>query len=134
MRDRPTPEELLQGARAVLDRDIAPALQGRARFAAILVSRAMSVAARAIANGDAPLRAEAQRLAALLGRPSAAALAPQALPAAVADLNRELTQRIRKGEFDSGDAGRRLYDHLRQVTMDKLSESNPRYLEKDKAE
>ncbi|MDP1693675.1 MAG: DUF6285 domain-containing protein [Burkholderiaceae bacterium] len=134
MRDRPTPEELLQGARAVLDRDIAPSLQGRARFAAILVSRAMSVAARAIANGDAPLRAEAQRLAALLGRPPAAALAPQTLPVAVEDLNRVLTQRIRKGDFDSGNAGQRLFDHLRQVTLDKLSESNPKYLEKDKAE
>jgi hypothetical protein len=134
MRDRPTPEELLQGARAVLDRDIAPLLQGRARFAAILVSRAMSVAARAIANGDAPLRAEAQRLAALLGWPPITALAPQALPVVVQDLNRVLTQRIRKGDFDGGNSGQHLFDHLRQVTLDKLSESNPKYLEKDKVE
>lgn len=134
MRDRPAPEELLQGARAVLDRDIAPCLQGRARFAAIMVSRAMSVAARAIANGDAPLRAEAQRLAALLGRSPITALAPPALSVVVQDLNRVLTQRIRSGDFDGGDTGQRLYDHLRQVTLDKLSESNPKYFEKDKTE
>lgn len=133
MRDRPTPEELLHGARALLDRDIAPSLQGSARFSAILVSRAMGVAARALANGDVALRAEAQRLAALLEQPAPAEPAPQVLPALLEHLNRLLVQRIRAGRFDDGRARQQLFEHLRQVTMDKLAESNPKYLEWDKA-
>lgn len=133
MRDRPTPEELLQGARALLDRDIAPSLQGSARFSAILVSRAMGVAARALANGDVALRAGAQRLVALLGQPAPADPVPQALPVLLEHLNRLLVQRIRAGHFDDGRARQQLFEHLRQVTMDKLAESNPKYFEGDKA-
>ena len=133
MRDRPAPEELLKGARAVLDRDIAPSLEGQRRFAAILVSRAMGVAGRAIANGDAPLRAEARRLAALLDHRLAAELAPEALSVALMDLNRLVADRIRKGGFDAGADRQRVFDHLRQVTRDKLAESNPRYFEQGKA-
>ncbi len=133
MRDRPTPEELLKGARAVLDRDITPSLEGGRRFAAILVSRAMAVAGRAIANGDAPLRAEARRLATLLDHRLAADLEPETLPATLMDLSRLLAERIRKGEFDAGAARQQLFDHLRQVTRDKLAESNPKYFEQGKA-
>jgi len=133
MRDRPTPEELLKGARAVLDRDIAPSLEGGRRFAAILVSRAMAVAGRAIVNGDAPLRAEARRLAALLDQQLTADLEPETLSAALMNLNRLLADRIRKGGFDAGAARQRVFDHLCQVTRDKLAESNPKYFEQGKA-
>lgn len=132
MHDRPTPQELLKGARAVLERDITPSLAGERRFAAILVSRAMAVAARAIAIGDAPLRAEARRLATLLERPSVADPQPERLPAVLEDLNRELALRIRMGEFDAGSARVCLFDHLRLVARDKLAQNNPKYLEQGK--
>ncbi len=133
MRDRPTPEELLKGARAVLDRDITPTLEGRRRFAAILVSRAMAVAGRAIANADAPLRAEARSLAALLEQELTANLEPEAVAATLMNLNRLLADRIRTGRFDAGADRQRLFDHLRRVTLDKLAESNPKYFEQGKA-
>jgi hypothetical protein len=132
MRDRPTPEELLKGARTVLDRDIAPTLDGERRFAAILISRAMAVAARAMASGNAPLRAEADRLLTILGRTNPAP-SGQALHEEVLALNRELVARIRGGYCDAGAERRQVFEHLCQVTRDKLAESNPRYFEQGKS-
>lgn len=92
----------------------------------------MAVAARAMANGDKPLRTEACRLAALLGRPESVEQEHEALQAELINLNRLLVARIRKGEFDTGDARQRLFDHLHQVTADKLAECNPKYLDKNR--
>jgi hypothetical protein len=128
MRDRPTPEELLKGARAVLERDITPNLKGGQRFAAILISRAMAVAARALANGDESLRVEADRLADIL-HSEKSEKSGQALHTEVSAINRQLVERIRSGEFDAGAHRRQLFDHLCQVTRDKLAESNPKYFE-----
>ena len=132
MRDRPTPEELLHGARIVLDRDITPSLAGPQRFAAMLISRAMAVAGRAIVNGDGPLYAEAQRLQALVDIRPAARPNPETLSAVLLERNRLLVHLIRSGAFDTGVARRQLFEHLSQVTRDKLSENNPRYFELSK--
>jgi len=129
MRDRPTPEELLHGARVVLDRDITPSLAGPQRFAAMLISRALAVAGRAIANGDGPLYAEAQRLQALVAPQPAPEPSAATLSGALLERNRLLVQKIRSGAFDAGVARQQLFEHLRQVTRDKLSENNPRYFE-----
>lgn len=129
MRDRPTPEELLHGARIVLDRDITPSLAGPQRFAAMLISRAMAVAGRAIANGDGPLLAEAQRLQALVDVRPAAETNPETLSGVLLERNRLLVQQIRSGAFDAGLARQQLFEHLRQVTRVKLSENNPRYFD-----
>lgn len=132
MRDRPTPEELLKGARTVLDRDIAPRLDGERRFAAILISRAMAVAGRAIASDNAPLRAEANRLATILCRKTHSQ-SGQALYEEVLALNRELVARIRGGYCDTGTERRQVFEHLCEVTRDKLAENNPRYFEQGKS-
>jgi len=89
----------------------------------------MAVAARAMANGNEALWAEARRLAALLGRPMRVELEHRALQTELINLNRLLVARIREGEFDSGAAREQLFNHLYQVTLDKLAESNPKYFD-----
>lgn len=128
MRDRPYPQELLAGALVVLERDIAPTLDGSRRFAAILVARAVAVAARAFASGDRTLRAELQRLAALLDRPLNTHCDADELHRQALALNTALVRQIRLGGFDAGQARRRLFDHLCQVSRDKLAETNPKDL------
>ncbi len=129
MRERPTGEELLTIARKVLREELMPLLPDERRYDALMVANAMAIAARQIAFGDAPERRERQNLAGLLGDTEdgdgrAAADEP------VGDLTRRLSAEIRGGAFDPGtprhDAARAF---LLDVTVQRLRESAPRYLE-----
>ncbi len=129
MRDRPTGEELLTIARKVLREELMPLLPEERRYDALMVANAMAIAARQIAFGDAPERRERQNLAGLLGETVEGNAATE-VSEAVGDLTRRLGAGIRSGAFDPGtprhDA---VHSFLLDVTVQKLRESAPKYLE-----
>jgi len=129
MRERPTGEDLLIIARQVLREELLPLLPEKFRYDALMVANAMAIATRQIQFGDTPERQEWQALADLLGKPEKEDEAA-ALRDALGDLYRELGDQIRSGELDPGmpshDA---VQTFLLDVTIQKLSESAPKFLE-----
>jgi hypothetical protein len=126
MNDRPDAGELLETARAAFIAEILPALPEAARYTGLMIANAMAIAQREIDAGDAPARAEHERLLGLFsGRlpPVAAA----GLHAALKDYNRRLADEIRAGRFD-GQERAAMLEHLRRTTEEKLAVSSPKAL------
>ena len=126
MRDRPSAAELLRIARQTLADELLPALPEERKLDALIIASVIAIAAREAAFGDAPLRAELARLAALYGdKPPP----DEALAAAVERLSRRLAVDIRRGAFEA-DAAKlaEVKAHLLETALQKLRENNPRYL------
>lgn len=126
MNERPQAPELLAIARDTFVADILPALPENLRYTGLMIANAMAIAQREIEAGEAPARAEFERLRKLFDERSEQ-LAGAALDAALASYNRRLSNEIRAGRFDHEERAA-LLDHLRQTTADKLTVSNPRAL------
>jgi uncharacterized protein DUF6285 len=126
MQDRPTATELLRAVREFLERDVVPALGGRARFHAIVAANVLAVVARELDEEEAMLVAEWGRLRDLLAVADAAPPARTgALRAAVRELNERLVERIRTGDADAGPFATATRDHVRRTVLDKLRVANP---------
>ena len=126
MNNRPNASELLVIARATFTAEILPALPEKLRYSALMIANALAIARREIEAGDAPLRAEFERLTMLLAE-IPREVTGEALPAALADYNRRLASQIRAGRFDREERAV-LLEHLRKTTQEKLAVSNPKAL------
>ena len=126
MNDRPNASELLAIARATFSAGILGALPEEARYAGLMVANAMAIAQREIDAGDAPARAEHERLCHLLAERAEPA-AGNALHAALQGYNRRLAEEIRAGRFEGPERAAML-EHLRRTTGEKLAVSNPKAL------
>ena len=117
MRDRPDGAALLDFARAALLRDLVPLLPAERQHEAALIARAITIAAREAAAGDAPLRACQAALAELLGEGD------------LGTLLRRMAAAIRAGDYDAPSPQRAQVRRLLwAITVQKLRESNPDYL------
>jgi Domain of unknown function (DUF6285) len=117
MRDRPDAAALLDFASAALLRDLAPLLPAERQHEAVLIARAVAIAGREAAAGDAPLRACQAALAELLGEGD------------LDTLLRRLAAAIRAGAYDApGPEREDVRRLLWAITVQKLRESNPDYL------
>ncbi len=127
MQDRPSAAELLRIARQTLADDLLPLLPEERKLDARIIANVIAIAAREAAFGDAPLRAELARLAAIYGD---APPPDEPLAATVERLSRRLAADIRRGAFDA-DATKlaEARAHLLETTLQKLRTNNPRYLE-----
>ena len=130
MQDRPSAAELLRIARETLVGELLPLLPEERKLDVLIIANVMAIAAREAAFGEAPLRAELARLAALYGdKPPP----DEPLAAAVERLSRRLAADLRRGAFedDAADAAKlaEARGHLLETTLQKLRENNPRYLE-----
>jgi hypothetical protein len=126
MNDRPDAKNLLATARDALAAEILPTLKGRARYTALMIVNAISIAEREIEAGAAPSRAEYERLQNLL-RERSGSSSDEARYAELAGYNRRLAEEIRAGRFD-GPERAALIEHLRRTTEEKLAVSNPKAL------
>lgn len=126
MNQRPRAQNLLAIARDAFTSEILPALPEKLRYAGLMIANAMAIAQREIAAGEAPARAEYERLRELFNE-RAEHLAGDALHAMLARYNQRLASGIRTGRFDDEERAV-LLDHLRRTTADKLAVSNPRAL------
>lgn len=124
MQNRPTKEELLEGVSRFLREEAVTKLEGRAQFHARVAARAAEMVLRELKTEREALGREREGLVALLGREAGGPEGGE--PAAqVAALNGELVRRIAAGEADGGDFRRGVLDHLRRVTLDRLTVNNP---------
>ena len=127
MQDRPDARELLAAVRAFLDEQVVPALDGTRQFHARVAANVLGIVGRELELGEAQLRAERDRLAALLGAGPADHGAGGELAASVRALNAELAARIRRGDADTEPLRTRVLAHLRATAEERLAIANPRY-------
>jgi Domain of unknown function (DUF6285) len=114
MQDEPTPIELIKAVADFLRTDIAPQLSGHDAFNLRVSINALDLVTRQLALEQGGNAAESARLSRLLG-----------LQGTLGELNRELADRIARGELDLQTRG--LAEHLWQTTMDKLAVDQPNY-------
>jgi hypothetical protein len=124
MNNRPNAPELLAIARATFTAEILPALPEKLRYCGLMIANALAIARREIEAGDAPARAEFERLCQVFSE-HPRELSGDTLEPAVADYNRRLSEAIRAGRFDREERGV-LLEHLRRTTEEKLAVSNPK--------
>jgi hypothetical protein len=129
MNDRPSAAELVAAARQFLEAELIPTLtDARLRFQTLVAANVLAVVEREWATEEAHLREDWQFLAELRDVPGSA---PQRLPdlrQAVREMNQELCERIRRGEFDDPSGFLALARQLRRTVERKLEVANPRYL------
>lgn len=125
MQDRPSIDELLGAVAGFLEDDVMPNTTGRLNFHTRVSVNVLQMVRRELKEQESHLATEWEGLVSLLG----AAVRPARLSdlaAAIEERNRQLSDRIRAGDFDAESAGReRLLGHLRRVSLDKLVVSNP---------
>jgi hypothetical protein len=114
MREQPTAAELIDAVSEFLSRDLGPTLTGRLAFHGRVAANVLAIVRRELTLGPGADRADAARLAALLG---VAGEAPT--------LNHELCRRIEAGEIAPDDPA--LIEHLWATTLDTLAIDQPGY-------
>jgi hypothetical protein len=114
MREQPSAAELIDAVAGFITRDLAPTLTGRLAFHARVAANVLAIVGRELAQGPAADRADAARLAELLGHAGD--------PAA---LTEELCRRIEAGEIAADDPA--LIDHLWATTLATLAVDQPNY-------
>ena len=114
MPDAPT---LLGAAVKYLEEELMPTLTGYHRFKTRVTINALSVVRREAELRAAQARAEAERLAAILGHDGE-----------LEALSAELAQRIREGAISVDDPAMRA--HVRQALADALAINNPKWMDR----
>jgi hypothetical protein len=124
MRDRPEGLSLIQIAAATFREQILPVLPEDKKYVALMVLRALSIAERQLKSDELPLERERDVLEMLLKE----ARHQGDVHADVLRLERELARQVRSGKHDTNRAAQRL---LWDLTVQRVRESAPRYLESE---
>ena len=114
MREQPTAAELIDAVSEFITRDLAPTLTGRLAFHARVAGNVLAIVRRELLQGAGADRADAGRLATLLGHAGDPAV-----------MTEELCRRIASGEIAPDDPA--LIEHLWASTLDTLAVDQPGY-------
>lgn len=131
MQDRPTATELLAAVRACLLDEVAPALtEPGPRFRTLIAANVLGIVERELADDEARLVAEWERLGTLdpAGAPAGRPTSLAALRADILARSRALCARIQAGEADQGPGSAAVWAFARWSVEEKLRVANPRYL------
>lgn len=113
---QPNAHQLLEIARLTLLEQVLPELPREIRYPVLMIANAMAIAARESRLEVQVDDKEQVRLAALV----------DAAPSTLAETRRQLACAIREGSHDAPQARSTLVETLRQVTLARLSISNPK--------
>jgi hypothetical protein len=126
MQDQPTARELTESIAQFLETEILPTLDdARLKFRTRVAINLLHILAREISQTDAQLRAESERLYALMNTTPR-----ENSRADIERMTREFARRIRAGEADQGAFHDAVVAHVEQTVIEKLEIANPRYLER----
>ncbi len=126
MQQQPSALELLEALEVFLRDEVVAALEGGARFRALVAANAAGIVSRELRLGPDAREAECERLHELLGRPGSYRPGT-GTDALLARMNCELIERIEAGEADAGPWRSRLIEHLRATTAAQLEIDNPKF-------
>ncbi len=114
MQEGPSSPEMLEAIVSLLKERIAPKLEGHDAYALRVAINSLGIVKRELELRPDLEAAEAERLRELLGHDGT-----------VSELNAELCQKIRDGDFTLSDKS--VVEHLKQTAMDQVSVDQPRY-------
>ena len=128
MQDRPNYDELLLAVERFLDDEVVVKTEGALRFNGRVAANVIRIVRRELDNEEAALGREWDSLVELLGE------APRprdrdALRAVLIQRNEELSERIRSGDADEGEFRAAAVKQMRKTMRDKLTVTNPGWLE-----
>lgn len=131
MRAEPDGVSLLDAASLLMRNDILPALPADKKHGALMILKAMSIAAIQLKDGDLPMQEELKMLGALLEMKGETAQQDgNTMQGRLIALNRELVSLIRSGNADRGtQMDGAVLSVLREITKQRLMESNPKILD-----
>ena len=125
MQDRPTAVELLRAAQEFCEKDLMPQLSGRVRFHARVLQNVLSILEREWEGEEDAVRAEWDRLRALLEIDTPPPGTARGTADQVRKWNEVLSTKIRAGAFD--DRIDELVERLSATVDEKLRIANPRW-------
>ena len=129
MNDRPTSAELLTAARGFLETELIPTLaDARLKFQTLVTANVLAIVERELQTEESHLKAEWAELAEQRAATASVGEGLSTLRQSVLEVNRDLCERIRRGEFDEPSAFSSLLKRLRNTVERKLQVANPRYL------
>ena len=127
MHDRPTVDELLRAVELLLDEQLVPSLDGSRKYNARVAANVIRIVRRELQHEERQLDTEWRGLEHVLGpaeRPSTL----HALRQALAERNRELSERIRTGDADDGRFRELVLAHVRDTVHAKLEVADPGWI------
>jgi hypothetical protein len=127
MHDRPTVPELLQAVTLLLDDELVPHLTSSRQFYARVAANVLRTVMRELEQEEGQLAAEWNGLNELLG-PAERPATRTELREVIRKRTEELSERIRRGEADSGLYREQVVAHVQRTVRDKLLVSNPAWL------
>jgi hypothetical protein len=122
--DRPTADELLRAVELLLDEQLVPSLEGSRKYNARVAANVVRIVRRELQHEERQLDAEWRGLDVVLG-PAERPATVSALRQALAERNRELSERIRAGDADAGRFRDLVLAHVRDTVHAKLEVSDP---------
>ena len=128
MQDRPDTDELLAAIESYLDDEVVAKTEGALRFNGRVAANVIRIVRRELDHEEEHLNAEWDSLNQLLDevpRPRERS----ALRSVIEQRNEALSERIRAGDADEGPFREAVLKHARQTLRDKLTVSNPRWIE-----
>jgi len=128
MHDRPTVDELLRAVELLLDEQLVPALDGSRKYNARVAANVIRTVRRELRHEERQLDAEWRGLDIVLG-PAERPATTTGLRQALAERNRELSERIRAGDADDGRFRELVLAHVRDTVHAKLEVSDPGWIE-----
>jgi hypothetical protein len=127
MHDRPTADELLRAVELLLDEQLVPSLEGSRKYNARVAANVVRIVRRELQHEERQLDAEWRGLDIVLG-PAERPTTATALRQALAERNRELSERIRAGDADAGRFRELVLAHVRDTVHAKLEVSDPGWI------
>lgn len=130
MYDQPTLNELLDAVRMHLESHIVPAVRKDRKlyFQTLVAINVLKIAGRELYLGEGHLKAAWVRLNALENVDTTLPDRDSAARNALSERESALCERIRAGDYDSGENRALLFDHLIAATTEQLEVANPRLL------
>lgn len=117
--NRPSKEEILRGVSLFLKEDLAPALQGPFRFQALISASLLDIVLRELTLDPDSFFAS-RNLDGLLGSGIQGGNSQE-------EKETNLCERIRAGDFDEGEARKRLFSYLAGEIRYKIQVDNPEW-------
>ena len=129
MNDQPTSVELLAAARGFLETELIPTLaDARLKYQSLVTANVLAIVERELQTEESHLKAEWAELGELHAVTDSLPPGLSALRQSVFEINQNLCERIRRGEFDEPAGFSVLLNRLRNTVERKLQVANPRYL------
>lgn len=126
MSDRPNRGELLAAAEETMRDEVLPALQGSAKYAALMVAAAIATVRREIETGHDASRRTLDAYAELYGQDNVYRSGGNG-DERINELSRDLAREIRNGTYDADLLGP-VFTVLETQVVERLGLSNPRFL------